>query len=128
MIICTKPSQQNRSLCYHINDCLFGHKVNSLRIFLSLIHKKLSTHLPKPSRPLLFFLLLVIVQSNDIECNLGPSNDSTKYMCGTCDNSVTWEHRGIACETCDQWFHIDCQNIHSNTYDKLSDSMVLGTV
>ena len=124
MVICTKPSQQNRSLCYHITDYLFGHKVNSLRIFLSLIRKKFPTHLPKPSRPLLFFLFLIIVQSNDIESNPGPSNDSTKYMCGTCDNTVTWEHRGIVCETCDQWFHIDCQNIHSNTYDQLSDSMV----
>ena len=54
MAICTKPSHYNRSLCNHITDRIFGHKVNSLRIILSLIRKKFPTHLPKPSRPLLF--------------------------------------------------------------------------
>ena len=43
----------------------------------------------------LFFLFLIIVQSNDIESNPGPSYNSTKYMCGTCDNTVTWNKRGL---------------------------------
>ena len=45
-------------------------------------------------------------------------------MCGTCDRSVTWEQKGIGCETCDQWFHTNCQNIRSLSYDNLNDSMV----
>ncbi|CAC5408336.1 unnamed protein product [Mytilus coruscus] len=56
----------------------------------------------KPSKMLLFFLLLMIVKSNDIQTNPGPSRDSTKYLCGTCDQSVNWDHKGIVCETCDQ--------------------------
>ena len=83
-----------------------------------MTRKRFPTYLPKPSRPLLFFLFLIIALSNDTESNPGPSNGSTKYICGrgpTCDNTVTWEHKGIVCETFDQWYHIDCQNVHSNT-------------
>ncbi|CAG2227525.1 unnamed protein product [Mytilus edulis] len=78
----------------------------------------------KPSKMLLFFLLLMIMKSNDIQTNPGPSNDSTKYLCGTCDQSVNWDHKGIVCETCDQWFHINCQGIHSKSYEDLNDSMI----
>ncbi|KAK3085883.1 hypothetical protein FSP39_009995 [Pinctada imbricata] len=103
---------------------LCSDKIISLKVFLNMTRKRFPSQLPKPSKSLLFLLLLIIARSNDIETNPGPSNDSTKYMCGTCDNTVTWEHKGIVCETCDQWYHIDCQNIHSNTYVLLDDSMV----
>ncbi|CAC5420015.1 unnamed protein product [Mytilus coruscus] len=78
----------------------------------------------KPSKMLLFFLLLVIEKSNDIQTNPGPSNDSTKYLCGTCNQSVNWDHKGIVCETCDQWYHIYYQGIHSKSYEDLNDSMI----
>ena len=119
-----KSSQETRSLCYHTFLKVDSHKIISLRVFLSMTRKRFPTYLSKPSRPLLFFLFLILAQSNDIESNPGPSNDSTKYMCGTCDNTVTWEHKGIVCETCDQWYHINCRNVHSNTYDQLHDSMI----
>ena len=41
---------------------------------------------------------------------------------GTCDSPVTWNQKGVICETCDQWYHSSCQNIHSKTYEILSDS------
>ncbi|CAC5416898.1 unnamed protein product [Mytilus coruscus] len=78
----------------------------------------------KPSKMLLFFLLLMIMKSNDIQTNPGPSNDSTKYLCGTCDQSVNLDHKGIVCQTCDQWFHINCQGIHSKSYEDLNDSRI----
>ena len=125
MAIYNKPSQKSWSGSEPPNTYqVCSDKILSLKVFLNLTRKRYPSHLPKPSKPLLFFLLLLIAQSNDIETNPGPSNDSTKYMCGTCDNTVTWEHKGIVCETCDQWYHIDCQNIHSNTYDQLHDSMI----
>ena len=49
-------------------------------------------------------------------------DSARQYMCGTCDLAVTWEEKGVFCETCDQWYHSSCQNIGSQTYDKLSDS------
>ena len=45
-----------------------------------------------------------------------------EYLCGTCDEPVTWEERGIICETCDQWYHASCQTIGSQTYEALGDS------
>ena len=67
----------------------------------------------------------MIIKSNDIQTNPGRRNDSTRYSCGTCDQSVNWDHKGIVCETCDQWFHTDCQNVHSNRYEDLNnDSMI----
>ena len=28
----------------------------------------------------------------------------------------------VICETCDQWYHAGCQNIHTLSYDQLGDS------
>lgn len=40
-------------------------------------------------------------------------------MCGTCENSVTFDNRAVVCDTCDQWYRIGCQDIHSGTYSLL---------
>lgn len=74
----------------------------------------------KPSYLTLYITFIVIANSNDIHQNPGP-NESTIYPCGTCDKPVTWDHRAITCDTCDQWFHIDCQDVHSGTYNELID-------
>ena len=49
-------------------------------------------------------------------------DSARQYLCGTCDLPVTWEERGVICETCDQWYHSSFQNIGSQTYEVLSDS------
>ena len=54
--------------------------------------------------------------------NLVMEENCREYLCGTCDQPVTWEQRGVLCETCDQWYHSSCQNISSKTYEVLSDS------
>ena len=53
-------------------------------------------------------MMLLINISNDINPNPGPEN-STVYPCGTRDQPVTWEERGIVCDTCNQWYHATCQ-------------------
>ena len=78
----------------------------------------------KACKFLVLMTISLILQANDIELNPGPVNNSSIYPCGTCDKAVTWEHRGVVCETCDQWYHIDCQDIHSQTYVDLNNSMV----
>ena len=45
-----------------------------------------------------------------------------EYLCGTCDEPVTWEERGVICKTCDQWYHASCQEIGPHTYEVLGDS------
>jgi hypothetical protein len=48
-------------------------------ILKTLKATKVRVHL-KPSKLLLYFVVLLLAQCNDIESNPGPSNDSTKYM------------------------------------------------
>ena len=51
------------------------------------------------------------------------SSNLSKYPCGTCDNTVTWDQRGVACETCGQWFHASCQSLGSE-YSNLNNSNI----
>ena len=61
--------------------------------------------------------MLLITISNDINPNPGPEN-STVYPCGTRDQPVTWEERGIVCDTCNQWYHATCQSMWSTLYQE----------
>ena len=72
------------------------------------------------SGKLLHLYLFVILISNswDIETNPGPESrsDDSLYLCGLCDVSVGWEDRGICCDTCNVWYHIDCQSMSTTMY------------
>ena len=48
----------------------------------------------------------------------------SRYPCGACDRSVIWDQRGVACESCGQWFHAECQHIDSGSSDLLGRSDV----
>ncbi|CAC5409269.1 unnamed protein product [Mytilus coruscus] len=69
-----------------------------------------------------YLILILLANANDVNPIPGPTqqNNSTLYPCGTCDQPVTWDHRAVRCDTCDQWFHINCQDIHSGTYSYLT--------
>lgn len=56
---------------------------------------------------LLIVILLLWSASDDVETNTGPSNDSSRCIYGTHNNTVTWEQSGVVCETCDQRIHIN---------------------
>ncbi|CAC5393845.1 unnamed protein product [Mytilus coruscus] len=58
-----------------------------------------------------YLILILLANANDVNPNPGPTqqNNSTIYPCGTCDQPVTWDHRAVRCDTCDQWFHINSQ-------------------
>ena len=72
---------------------------------------------------LTYINILLMAISNDVQLNPGPTNnDSTIYGCGTCTQPVTWDHRAVVCDTCDQWYHISCQEIRSETYSILNEA------
>ena len=56
--------------------------------------------------------------------HLSNSSNISKYPCGTCDCTVTWDDRGVACESCGMWYHAHCQSISSNSYKDLQDSNI----
>ena len=45
---------------------------------------------------LAYLAMFLITISNDINISHTESN----YRCGTCDKPVTWDDRGIVCDTC----------------------------
>ena len=61
---------------------------------------------------------LLLIQ--DTETNPGPRQTRTpKYPCGTCGKNVGWaaKQKGILCESCNQWYHGNCQGITSGWYE-----------
>ena len=46
----------------------------------------------------------------------GSLNLSSIFPCGYCEDTVTWEQRGICCDSCDMWFHKDCVDMGSFTF------------
>jgi len=52
---------------------------------------------------------------------------STLYLCGSCKEPVTWNDMGVMCEDCESWFHIGCQGIGENTYERLGNRSVVWT-
>ena len=67
--------------------------------------------------------LLVLLLSGDVETNQGP--DASVYPCGFCDQPVTWNCKGIACDGCNVWFHLSCADMASCDYDALGRSSVV---
>ena len=77
----------------------------------------------QPSPPKLDFgsALFLILLSGQVEVNPGPPmsgslNLSSIFPCGYCEDPVTWEQRGICCDSCDMWFHKDCVDMGSFTF------------
>ncbi|XP_053398333.1 uncharacterized protein LOC123552572 [Mercenaria mercenaria] len=77
--------------------------------------------LSQVKRPWYFYTACWSVNAQ-IELNPGPSTSKSQYLCGHCEEEVTWTQKGILCDTCEQWYHTDCQGIGDSTYDRLSDS------
>ena len=46
----------------------------------------------------------------------GSLNLSSIFQSGYCEDPVTWEQRGICCDSCDVWFHKDCVDMGSFTF------------
>ncbi|KAL8603231.1 hypothetical protein ACOMHN_046237 [Nucella lapillus] len=54
----------------------------------------------------------------------GDITSNSKYPCGTCDLTVTWQQKGVACETCGMWYHAHCQSLGTHSYNDLDASDV----
>ena len=70
-----------------------------------------------PHRHFLIFILLI---SGDVNTNPGPT--SVKYPCQICDKAVKRGQRGIACDGCDKWHHVDCMLMSTGVYEALANT------
>ena len=74
----------------------------------------------------------MLANAEDFETIPGPSIDmfsqsgdiSSIYLCGACKEPVTWNDKGIMCESCESWFHIQCQNVPDTDYEQLGQFSV----
>ena len=72
----------------------------------------------------LYICVLLISNSWDTETNPGPeSRSDSHFPYGLCDVSVGWEDRGICCDTCNVWYHIDCQGMSPTMYSIYNRSL-----
>ena len=76
-----------------------------------------------PTNRRIYLSVLLTTTSNDI--NLIPGPESTVFLCGTCDEPVTWEDTATMCDTCNQWYHTTCQSVNSQTYNMLAEDNAL---
>ena len=83
-----------------------------------LIGSQLKVNKSRPVSQYIFMLLLP--NACDTETNPGPR--APKWQCGTCTKAVTWRHKAVCCDTCETWFHIQCQNMRPLIYNVMNAS------
>ena len=78
----------------------------------------------------LYLCSLLLLLSYAPEPNPGPSHVSqpqadneSHFPCGTCDVTVSWSERGVACDTCGIWYHTRCQSIPTQSYERLQEDI-----
>ena len=65
----------------------------------------------------MYLAAITLVLAGDIELNPGPVN--YKYPCGTCLKPVRSNQKGVACDSCDLWYHKACLGMRTCIYDNL---------
>lgn len=79
------------------------------------------TRRSRPSKhAVMLCIAIMIALSGDIESNPGPR--CLKYPCGECGKSVTVRQKGVACDSCDTWYHAKCMGMRDIIYNNLGNA------
>ena len=90
---------------------------------ISLYSVTITNNSNKTKLTLSYLCILLIVNAHDTEVNPGPYKP--KYPCQVCNKAVKWGQRGIRCDTCFGWYHVDCMVMSTQSYDDLNHSGVM---
>ena len=88
----------------------------------STYKKKLLTGFFCLSVVLLSLSLHALVQVTLTMQSVTQNDTETVSPCGKCQLPVTYDHKGLLCDTCNHWFHAPCQRVGDNLYDYLAKS------
>ena len=65
---------------------------------------RLGPHLQRPLFSSFSGLYWLILLAGDVEANPGP----VKFPCTVCQKPVKTNQRGVGCDVCDLWTHVNC--------------------
>ena len=66
--------------------------------------------------------ITVLLLAGDIETNPGPEVVQNTFPCGLCEVDANWSNGGIACESCDVWYHRSCAVLNMSSFNRLASS------
>ena len=69
----------------------------------------------------LMFIFTLLILCGDVKCNPGPHCE-TIYPCGLRDQKVDCGVKGIACDSCNMWYHCSCISMQSTDYERLDST------
>jgi hypothetical protein len=90
-------------------------------VYFTNIRSIIEMHSPKYIKSSKRYLsILVVALSGDTELNPGPK--APKSPCGTCDKAANWKQQALCCDTCNIWYHTNCQGMSFNVYQYMDSS------
>ena len=66
--------------------------------------------------------ITVLLLARDIETNPGPEVVQNTFPCKLCEVDANWSEGGIACESCDVWYHRSCADLNMSSFNRLASS------
>jgi hypothetical protein len=120
-----KRDEIHKFVIVNNHECPTDHEYVVVRVITN--QSRLRGLCPRngPKVTLTYLSMFLITLSNDVDINPGPLTFDSLYPCGTCDKPVTWDDGGIVCDTCNQWYHANCQSMKSSLYlEHVNDSAV----
>eukprot|EP00111_Clytia_hemisphaerica_P010869 TCONS_00031794-protein len=101
-------NQANSLLC-----CKILSK-NEISLFSFAITYQENRYHPCKTKTSAILQQMLLIISGNVELNPGPSQ-KLKYPCGECQKAVS-SGASIACDLCNQWFHLKCTNMDDQIY------------
>ena len=111
----TRPAFSNlESLCTFRNSLI--------HISSKYSRKRCSPLFPTGSNSNKLLTITVLLLAGDIETNPGPEVVQNTFPCGLCEVDANWSNGGIACESCDVWYHRSCADLNMSSFNRLASS------